>query len=43
MNITIEVVWTCEVCTSPLAEGETHDCGPAPQEGGATGGYQLRP
>lgn len=43
LNITIEVVWTCEFCTSPLVEGDMHDCGHAPQEGGAIGGYQLRP
>lgn len=26
LNITIEVVWTCEACASPLIDGETHTC-----------------
>jgi hypothetical protein len=29
LNITIEIVWTCEVCTSPLIDGTAHDCGVA--------------
>jgi len=35
LNITIEVVWTCEVCASPLVDNEAHECSRSPQEGGS--------
>lgn len=28
LNITSEIVWTCEACASPLIDGRAHTCGP---------------